>query len=67
MLLKTTIPTVGWGGGKNNFSFIFLLIGSIVSGMTSFSFVMLLKTTIPGWVGGWPGGWPGGWVGGCIT
>ena len=36
---------------KNYFCFIFLLVGSFVSGMTSFSFVMLLKTTIP--AGGW--------------
>ena len=42
------------GGRKKYFCFIFLLVGSIVSGMTSFSFVMLLKTTIPagGWVAG---------------
>ena len=43
----------GWGG-KTYLCFILLLVGSIVSGMTSFSFVMLLKTTIP--AGGWPDG-----------
>ena len=43
----------GGGGGdvKKYFCFIFILAGSIVSGMTSFSFVILLKTTIP--AGGW--------------
>ena len=41
---------------KQYFCFIFLLVGSIVSGMTSFSFVMLLKTTIPAGVGGWVAG-----------
>ena len=45
----------GGGGFKKYFCFIFLLVGPIVSGMTSFSFVMLFKTTIP--AGGWPAGW----------
>ena len=46
----------------NFFHFIFLLAGSIVSGLASYSFMMLLKKPIP--VGWWPVGWPGGWPGG---
>ena len=54
----------GRGGGIQFFHFIFLLVGSIVAGMPSFSFLESVILTIPvGWVGGWVLGWVAGWGG----
>jgi len=43
----------GGGGGEGvvqkMFGFIFLLVGSIVAGIPSFSFLESLDTTIPDW------------------